>query len=126
MSKQKNTLLNYLTKMETKNNSKEFILEFFKGSKIKDEKGVLTISEVHKDFEDFIGKKSPYKLVFDFNLHNKFKDSELIVQGSYFLLVIRDYLSDKGQTSLLKINIKPNLLDIKKLKLKNYNIVEIK
>jgi hypothetical protein len=100
--------------METKNNSKEFILEFFKRSKIKDEKGILTISEVPKDFEDFIGKKSPYKLVFDIDLHNKVQDSELIMQGSYFLLAIRDYLSCKGQTSLLKI--KPDMSHLKKLK----------
>jgi len=109
------------------NNSKEFILEFFKDSKIKDERGVLTISEVLPEFEDFIGKKSPYKLVFDFNLHNKIKDSELIMQGSYFLLSIRDYLSDKGQTSLLKINTTPNLSEISKIpKLKNCKVIEIK
>jgi len=125
MNKPKNIPPNYSTKME-KNNSKKFILEFFKDSKITDKNGVLTISEVPKEFEDFIGKKSPYKLVFDFNLHNKVKDSELIMQGSYFLLSIRDYLSNKGQTSLLKINIKPDLSDIKKLKLKNCKVIEIK
>jgi hypothetical protein len=106
--------------MVPKNNSKEFIFEFFKGSKIKDEKEILTISDVPKDFEDFIGKKAPYKLVFDLNLHNQVLDSELIMQGSYFLLGIRDYLSSKGQTSLLKI--KPDLSGLKKLKLKNYKI----
>jgi len=129
MNKLKNIHPNYLTKMETanQNNSKEFILEFFKDSKIKDEKGVLTISEVREDFENFIGKKSPYKLVFDFNLHNKIKDSELIMQGSYFLLAIRDYLSDKGQTSLLKINIEPTLSELSKNpKFKNCQILEIK
>jgi len=129
MNKLKNIHLNYLIKMKTvkQNNSKEFILEFFKDSKIKDDKGVLTISEVQKEFEDFIGKKSPYKLVFDFDLHDKFKDSELIMQGSYFLLAIRDYLNDKGQTSLLKINIKPDSLELSKnLKLKNCKILESK
>jgi len=128
MNKPKNTPLNYSTKMKMKkNNPKEFILDFFKGSKITDEKGVLTISEVSKEFEDFIGKKSPYKLVFDFKLHNKVKDSELIMQGSYFLLSIRDYLSNKGQTSLLKINIKPDLLSLNKNpKLKNCKIKEVK
>lgn len=126
MNKPKNIPLNYSTKME-KNNSKEFILDFFKGSKITDEKEVLTISEVPKEFEDFIGKKSPYKLVFDFKLHNKVKDSELIMQGSYFLLSIRDYLSNKGQTSLLKINIKPDLSSLNKnSKLKNCKIKEVK
>lgn len=106
---------------------KEFILEFFKNSKIKDEKGVLTISEVPKEFEDFIGKKSPYRLVFDFDLHNRVKDSELIMKGSYFLLAIRDYLSNKGQTSLLKINIAPDSQELSKHpRMKNCRILEIK
>ena len=114
-------------KVLNKDKSKKFLLEFFKGSKIKDEKGILTISEVPIDFEEFVGKKSPYKFVFDINLHNKIRDSELIMQGSYFLLAIRDYLSDKGQTSLLKINIKPDLKELSKNpKLKKYNILEIK
>lgn len=109
-----------------KNKSKEFILEFFKNSKIKDEKGILTISEVPPDFENFVGKKSPYKFVFDINLHDKVRDSELIMQGSYFLLAIRNYLSDKGQTSLLKINIKQDLEELSKNpKLKKYKILEI-
>ncbi|MDO8517464.1 MAG: hypothetical protein Q7S33_05060 [Nanoarchaeota archaeon] len=108
-------------------NPKNFILEFFKEYKINDEKGVLTISEVPSDFEEFIGKKSPYKIVFDFNLHAKIKDSELVTQGSYFLLAIKDYLRNKGQTSLLKLNIKPDLSELNKnSKLKNNKIIEIK
>ena len=109
-----------------KDNSKDFILEFFKDSKIVDKNGVLTISEVPKDFENFFGKKSPYKLVFDFDLHNKIPDSELITQGSYFLLSIKDYLSDKGETSLLKINLKPNLAEISKKLPKGSKIIEVK
>ncbi len=126
MNKLKNTPRSYLIKM-VEDKSKDFILEFFKNSKINDEKGVLTISEVPSDFELFVGKKSPYKFVFDFNLHNKVKDSELIMQGSYFLLAIRDYLSNKGQTSLLKLNIKPDLDTLNKSpNLKNCKILEIK
>lgn len=135
MSKLKNILLNYWminmknmkNKISNEDKSKEFLLEFFKDSRIKDEKGILNISEVPIDFEEFVGKKSPYKFVFDINLHNKVRDSELIMQGSYFLLAIRNYLSDKGQTSLLKINIKPDLKELSKNpKLKKYKILEIK
>jgi hypothetical protein len=105
---------------------KEFILEFFKDSKINDEKGVLTISEVPKEFEDFIGKRAPYRLVFDFDLHTRIKDSELIMKGSYFTLAMRDYLSNKGQTSLLKIDITPDFQEINKnSKLKNCKMLEI-
>jgi len=115
------------SKTKLKESPKEFILEFFKDSKIKDEGGVLTISEAPKDFEEFIGKKSPYNLVFDFDLHTKVKDSELIMKGSYFLLAIRDYLSNRGQTSLLKINTKVTPAELsKKLKLGNGKNFEIK
>lgn len=108
-------------------NPKTFIIEFFKDCKIEDKKGVLTIRKVPKDFEDFIEKKSPYKLVFDSDLHTKTKDSELIMQGSYFLLAIKDYLRNKGQTSLVKLNIKPDLAELNKNpKLKKYKILEIK
>ncbi len=108
-------------------NPKDFILEFFKDCKIDDKEGILTIREVPRDFEEFIGKKSPYKLVFDFNLHAKVKDSELVIQGSYFLLAIRDYLRNRGQTSLLKLDIKPDLSELSKNpKLKKCKILEIK
>ena len=114
-------------KISPVNKSKEFILEFFKDSKIHDEKGILTITDVPVDFENFVGKKSPYKFVFDINLHDKVKDSELIMNGSYFLLAIRDYLSNKGETSLLKINIKSDLRKLSKNPcLKKYKILEIK
>jgi hypothetical protein len=89
--------------MKTEYNPKKFLLEFFKDSKIEDKDGVLTISNVNPDLEKYIGKLSPYKFVFDINTHNRVKDSELIMQGSYFLLAIRDYLDSRGQASLLKI-----------------------
>ena len=84
-------------------NSKQFLLEFFKDAKVEDKDGVLTVSNVPLGFEKFVGKLEPYRFVFDIETHNKIKDSELIMQGSYFMLAIRDYLSDKGQASLLKI-----------------------
>jgi len=108
------------------NESKEFILEFFKNSDIADKDGVLAISKVPKEFETFIGKNAPYKLVFDVKMHNKIKDSELITQGSYFLIAMRNYLSDKGQTSLLKINIAPDLSKINLILPKNSKIISIK
>lgn len=114
-------------KLNTEDNSKKFLLEFFKECKIEDKNGLLTIGEVPGDFEKFVGKKAPYKFVFDILSHNKIKDSELIMQGSYFLLAIRDYLSDKGQTCLLKLNISSDSLEINKNpKLKNSKVLEIR
>lgn len=110
-------------KSKSANETKEFILEFFKNSKLSDKNGVLTIEDAPSDFELFLGEKAPYKLVFDFNKHNEVEGSELILKGSYFLSTIRDYLRDKGQTSLLKINIdldqkqfKEKILEVKKEK----------
>ncbi len=123
---QKNILRNCLTKMEINNITKIFILEFFKNSIIKDENGVLIISKVNKDIEDFIGKKSPYKLVFDINMHNKIKDSELIMQGSYFLSSLRDFLIDKGITSLKKIIFNQDLINSNILMIGKGKIIDIK
>jgi hypothetical protein len=128
MKKPKNIPQNCLiTKKEkNKNSLKEFILEFFKNSQIKEEGGVMTISEVPREFEEFIGKKSPYKLVFNFDLHTKIKDSDLIMEGCYFMLAIRDYLRDKGQTNLLKIDSKFDFKQISKSpKLKNCKLIKI-
>jgi len=106
--------------MKETNMSKKFLLEFFKDCKIEDENEVLTISSIPVDFEDFVGKKGPYKFVFDVKTHERVRDSEPIMQGSYFLLSIRDYLENKGQTSLLELKIDPKKIKLdKKLKLLN-------
>jgi len=102
--------------MKNENTSKKFLLEFFKDSDIEDKEGVLTINNASEDFEKFIGKKSPYKFVFDIYTHNKINNSDLIMQGSYFLLAIRDYLENKGQTSLVKIQAIPSKSVLSKLK----------
>lgn len=86
----------------------EFTLEFFKNlnCKINERKGVFTISNVPRDFETFVGKYSPYILVFDLEKHKEIENSEIMVKGSYILTAIRDYLRNKGQTNLFKLNIK--------------------
>jgi hypothetical protein len=120
---------NIIKQKKDDGNIKKFILEFFNSlnSKITEENNVLTIDSVPSDFEEFVGKKAPYILVFDFNDHNKTEDSELIVKGSYFLFSIRDYMKTKGQTSLLKINLNLTEKELNKNpKLKKYKILEIK
>lgn len=101
-------------KSKVENNTRDFLKDFFENSKIIDKNGVMKVSEVPKDFESFVGKKSPYIFVFDIDTHNRVKDSDLIMQGSYFLLAIRDYLQDKGQTSLLQLNFSPDKIEISK------------
>lgn len=112
---------------KSNNDTKNFILEFFKNAKVSEKNNVLTITGVASDFEEFLGKKAPYTLVFDFDTHNKVEDSELIMKGSYFLLAIRDYMRLHGQTSLLKMDLafsKPNLK--KNLQLGNCTLQEVK
>jgi len=108
------------------NSAKDLILEFFKDCKIKEDKEILTINEAPKDFEELLGKKAPYKLVFDVDSYEKVNDSELIMQGCYFLTAIRDYFINKGQTSLLKIQFKIDLQKLNKdKKFKNSKIIKI-
>lgn len=96
--------------------SKKFLIEFFKDCSTEEKDGVLQVTNVPEDFENFIGKKAPYKFVFDISTHNKVANSELIMQGSYFLLAIRDYLENKGQTSLVKLQEIPGKAILSKLK----------
>ena len=111
-----------MEKIETK----KFILEFFKNSKVTEKNGVLLIQNASEDFEKFLGEKAPYTLVFDSVTHNRVENSELIAKGSYFLLAIRDYLRGKGQTSLVKINADFEKIDVKKyLKLGGWKIKDI-
>ena len=86
---------------------KKFILDFFKFLKcnIIEKENFIKINKAPKDFEDFLGKEAPYTLVFDQEQLEIIENSELITKGSYFLASIRDYLEDKGQTTILKLMI---------------------
>lgn len=106
---------------------KKFVIEFFKDFKIKEKKDVLYIESAPEEFEKLIGKKTPYNIVFDVKKHGEIPGSNLIVSGSYFLSVMRDYLKNKGQTSLLKISFDVPEINInKKISCGNCKIVENK
>ena len=94
--------------MKPQDNLKKFLVEFFKDCKIENKGKSLIVKKVPKDFEKFIGKNAPYTFVFDLNTHKRIPNSELVMNGGYFLSAIRDYLEHKGQTSLLKINFNKN------------------
>jgi len=116
---------------KTSQDMKEFILEFFKSLKCKviEREGKININEVPKDFEDFLGKKAPYVLVFDLDKHKEIENSELIVKGSYFLTAIRDYMRNKGQSSILKLRIAvedPNKEIKKEINFSNCRLTEVK
>ncbi len=83
---------------------KEFTASFFKnlGAKTVWNGEILVVEKIPKDFEDFFGKRSPYKLVFDRSEENS--ETELIAKGSFLLKAMALYLEKKGQTTLLKVH----------------------
>ncbi|MBS3079065.1 hypothetical protein J4218_03015 [Candidatus Pacearchaeota archaeon] len=87
---------------------------FFKNLKCKinwDGK-VLVINNVPEDFEKDFGKKGPYFLVFNREDYDKHENSELVARGSVLLKIIANYLEERGQTTLLRLNFNPNLKDL--------------
>ena len=87
-------------------NNKDLILEFFKDYKPIKKNNIITIPKASKEFEEIFGKKAPYKLVFSLNKYNVTHGSELITMGSYFLSSMKESMKNKGQTSLIKLNVK--------------------
>jgi len=109
---------------------RDFVILFFKSLKCKlnEKEGVYTISNVPNDFEMFVGKYSPYVLVFDMEKHKQIENSELMINGSYLLKAMRDYMQNKGQTSLLYLDLKakePQNEINKELKFGNCKIVKV-
>lgn len=79
---------------------KEFVLGFFKNLNCEIEDGEsLVIKTAPKEFEEFIGRKAPYILVFD----REREGASFIGKGSMFLKNMVDFLENRGQTSIVKI-----------------------
>ena len=100
----------------------KFVESFFTNLKAewKNEGDVLVVTKINKEFEDYYGKKVPYKFVFSGEVKG---DEELIAKGSSLLKVIAAFLENRGQTSLVKINFNFDKIDIEKfLKFKNCEI----
>lgn len=91
-----------------------FTESFFKnlGCKIKYDGKVMTIEQAPQNFEELYGKKSPYSIVF--SSEDMDEKKELISPGSFLLKSMKDYLENKGQASLIKLEIKPDEEEIKK------------
>jgi len=109
---------------------REFVLEFFKFLKCKviEKENYLKINNAPKDFEDFLGKEAPYILVFNQEQLKELGDAELITKGSYFLASIRDYLDDKGQTTVLSLMIpivNPNKEIKKEINFNNCKLIDV-
>lgn len=87
-----------------------FTQGFFKslGCKVIENGGVLSVSEVPKKFEAFVGKKGPYKFVFSSEDSGK---GELLTKGSFFVNAMANYVKTKRKTSLIKLDFDMNLND---------------
>ncbi|MDP1729136.1 MAG: RING finger protein, partial [archaeon] len=85
---------------------KSFAVSFFTNLKANlfwDNEGKkLTITSVSPAFEKFYGKKAPYELVF--SQDDASNKEELMVSGSFLLNCMKEFLQDKGQTTLVKID----------------------
>jgi hypothetical protein len=93
-------------------NIDKFIEMFFKnvGAKIEKKRGMYVISNIPLEVQEYLGKKEPYHLALEnsLELHS---NAELITKGSFFLKNMNDYLKQKGQTTLLKIDFSNKIDD---------------
>lgn len=113
-------------KMENSLEIKEFVQAFFNNLKAEMswEGQTLVINKVPASFEDFLGKKAPYTLVFEAGVDT---NAELMTKGSFLLKAMTSYLENKGQTTLIKLDFDRDYKEEfkKYLKLKNSEIYSI-
>ncbi len=105
--------------MMENNPIKKFCISFFKNMRadLEENNSSLIVKKVPKEFEDFYGKKSPYKLIFD-RAHED-SESELMIKGSYLLKMMIQYLERKAKKTLIKIKFD---LDLNNLLKENFNL----
>jgi hypothetical protein len=115
--------------MSEQEDIKNFTVAFFtnlKSNLFWDNNGKkLTITSVPESFEKFYGKKAPYELVFsqkDLTLNE-----EPMIKGSFLLNCMKEYLSDKGQATLIKLQFDNEIKEeLKKyIRLKNSEVSSI-
>ena len=89
------------------NETLDFFMRFFKnlGSEVKQEENSMIVNNIPPKFEKFCGKKGPYKLSFDIEREGY----ELVTQNHYMINSIKEFLSNSGETSLLKIDFEKEI-----------------
>lgn len=105
--------------MEEAEKIRQFTLNFFKnlGCEMFWQNKTLIVEKIPKNFQDFFGKKEPFKLVF--RQEDLKEDYELVSKGSSLIKKMNEYLDGKGQTTLAKISIDITEKDI----LKNFDLI---
>jgi hypothetical protein len=124
-----NQSLNRLFKMSESEEIKNFTVSFFTNLKANlfwDNGGKkLTVTTVPESFEKFYGKRAPYEIVFSASDTNN--NEELMVTGSFMLNCMKEFLQDKGQTTLVKLDFNLDSEDElqKYIRLKNCQITSL-
>ncbi len=110
---------------------KNFTISFFNSIKaeISNNGNMFVITNVPDNFEKFYGKPTPYRLVFTNENHDleANENVELITPGSFLLHCMKEFLSERGKTSLVKIDFELDDKDAvkNKIKLRNCDISNI-
>ncbi len=73
---------------------------------------ILIVNKVPPDFEKLYEKSSPYAFSFNEETSKNYPESELITKGSLLLKLMANYLNNKAQTTILKLNFEPDLKQI--------------
>lgn len=91
----------------------DFVESYFRklGAQVEIREDIMDVKNVPKEFERFIGKNSPYKIGFSSLAKTKDLSVELIDQDSYFLKAMRDYIKERGKTTLVKLDFSSELRD---------------
>jgi hypothetical protein len=104
---------------------RNFTERFFQNLKcdLKWEGEALVVDNVPQDFQKFFGKNAPYKLSFV----SEIDGADFITKGSYLLKAMNEFLTDKGQTALLKIDFDVDFKEMieKKFPLRNCEIIRV-
>jgi hypothetical protein len=91
------------------------------------DENILIINKVPSDFVKLYEKNPPYLFAFDDVANKNNPESELISRGSLLLKLMTTYLENKAQTTILKLDMKPDLKQIIKenLDLNNFEILNM-
>jgi hypothetical protein len=95
-----------------KNEISSFVERFFldTGAIVDYEGTLMKVENVPKEIQNLIGKGEPYFFSTEATERN---NVEVLTNGSFILKIINDFLSNKGQTTILKIDFSKRISHIK-------------
>jgi hypothetical protein len=92
--------------MSEQEDFRNFVISFFTNLKADisyhNDGKKLIVNNISPEFELFYGKKAPYEIVF--RKSDALNGEEVMVKGSFLLNCMQEFLENKAQTTLVKIN----------------------